>query len=584
VPKTNEELEELFQEWSDLILISGGDPFRARAYEKAARAVGAYPKDVRTLDEKELQKIPNVGSHMARRIREYVETGTMHELEELRELVPPGVRELTRIPGLGPKKAVLLHETLGISSIDQLLEAIAAHRLRDIKGLGPKTEENLLRGIEHLRSHGERIRLDVALSLAEELVAGLAEAPGLEEVTYAGSLRRMCETIGDIDLLAAARRAGPVMDAFGALPLVDRTLARGETKMSVLTRKGIQVDLRVVPPEAWGAALLYFTGSKAHNIKVREMAVKRGWKLSEYGLFDARTGRRIAARTEEEVYERLGLPWIPPTLREDAGEVEAALAGELPRVVEVGDLRGDLHTHTNLTDGQASLEDMLAAAAARGYAYYAVTDHAEKLSMTGMSREKVLAQRRRIAELQRRYPRMTILHGAELNIGPDGEVDYDPEFLAGFDITVASVHSLFNQPRDRMTRRIIAAMENPHVHIIGHPTGRLIGRRAPVDVDLEAVFAAAARTGTALEVDSYPDRLDLRDEHVRWAIGAGATIAISSDAHAVLHLDGIRYGVATAQRGWATKAHVLNARTLRELRAFVAAKRRRAERGRAGQG
>jgi DNA polymerase (family X) len=359
------------------------------------------------------------------------------------------------------------------------------------------------------------------------------------------------------------------------LPMVGRTIARGDTKMSVITLKGLQVDLRVVPHDAWGAALIYFTGSKAHNIKIREIAVRRGWKLSEYGLFSTKNDKRIAARSEEEVYAKLDLPWIPPTLREDKGEIEAARDGTLPSLVDLEAIRGDLHTHTNLTDGQATLEQMLAAAAARGYSYYAVTDHAEKLAMTGMTREKALAQRSRIEALQKKYPKMTILHGTELNIDAKGAVDYDPEFLAGFDITVASVHSYFNLSRDDMTKRIITAMGNPHVNIIGHPTGRKIGSRLPYDFDHEAVFAAAARTGTAMECNSYPDRLDLRDEHVRWAIGAGATISIDTDSHAVGHLAGIRYGVATAQRGWATKADVLNAKTLKQLEAFVAKKRSR---------
>jgi len=575
VPKTNEEIEELFFEWSDLILISGGDPFRARSYEKAARAVGAYAKDVATLDEKGLLAIPAIGKNMATRIREYAERGSMHELEELREMVPPGVRELTRIPGLGPKKAVLLNKELGVATIDDLQKAIAEHRLAGIKGLGAKTEENIRQGIEQLQQHGDRTQLNVALALAEELVAGLSGCKAIADVTYAGSLRRMCETIGDIDILAASDEVETVMQAFDELPMVGRTIARGDTKMSIITLKGIQVDLRVVPHDAWGAALIYFTGSKAHNIKIREMAVKRGWKLSEYGLFSTKTNKRIAAHSEEEVYAKLDLPLIPPTLREDKGEIAAARDGALPSLVDLEAIRGDLHTHTNLTDGQATLEEMLAAAAARGYSYYAVTDHAEKLAMTGMTREKALAQRERIDALQKKYPKMTILHGTELNIDAKGEVDYDPEFLAGFDITVASVHSYFNLSREDMTKRIITAMENPHVNIIGHPTGRKIGSRVPYDFDAEAVFEAAARTGTAMECNSYPDRLDLRDEHVRWAIGAGATISIDTDSHAVGHLAGIRYGVATAQRGWATKADVLNAKTLKQLEAFVAKKRSR---------
>jgi len=420
---------------------------------------------------------------------------------------------------------------------------------------------------------GERTRLDVALALAEELVAGLKECPAVEQVSIAGSLRRMRETIGDIDILAASEDVETVMKAFDALEPVGRTIARGDTKMSVITEKGLQVDLRVVPYDAWGAAMIYFTGSKAHNIKIREMAVKKGWKLSEYGLFTVKTDRRIACRSEEAVYSKLGLPWIPPQIREDAGEVDAAIKGTLPELIALEQIRGDLHTHTNLTDGLASLEDMLAAAAARGYSYYAVTDHAEKLAMTGMTREKALAQRATIAKLQKKFPKMTILHGTELNIDQNGEVDYDAAFLAGFDITVASVHSYFNLSREEMTKRIITAMENPFVNIIGHPTGRKIGSRPPYDFDAEAVFAAAARTGTAIEANSYPDRLDLRDEHIRWAIGQGATISVDTDSHAIGHLAGIRYGVAQAQRGWATAANVLNAKTLKQLQAFVAKKR-----------
>jgi DNA polymerase (family X) len=577
MPKSNEEIERLFNEWADLLDITGGDPFRVRSYQKAARAVGGYSKDCAQLSERELRQIPNVGAHMAARMLEYCQTGRMHELDELREHVPPGLRDLLSIPGLGAKKAVLLHQELGVTSIAELTEAIQAERLRGIRGLGAKTEENLARAIEHLQSHGERIPLDAALKLAEQILAELAGHPQVKEAGYAGSLRRMRETIGDIDVLIASDAAEQVMDAFVALPVVERPIARGDTKCSVMTERGLQVDLRVVPPDSWGAALQYFTGSKAHNVKVREMAVRKGLKLSEYGLFRVKGDKRIASRTEEEVYEALGLPWIPPTMREDTGEVEAALAGTLPTPLDVRDIRGDLHTHTNLTDGLAPLEEMLEAGARRRYAYYAVTDHAANLYMTGMSPEKVLEQRRKIGKLQERHPKMRILHGCELNIGPDGELDYDDEFLAGFDVLVASVHSHFNQPRDQMTKRVIRAIEHPCVNVIGHPTARMIGKRPPIDVDLEAVFEAAVRTGTALEVNSFPDRLDLRDEHIRWATERGVILAVNTDSHAPLHLEGIRFGVATAQRGWLTKDRTLNTWTLRRLEEFVKSKRARSK-------
>jgi DNA polymerase (family X) len=575
VPKTNEEVEELLAEWGELLQLGGGDPHRVRAYEKAARSIGGYSRDLRGLSDKEILEIPNVGKNMLGRIREYLDTGTIRELEDLRETVPAGMRELLRIPGLGPKKAILVYEELGTTSIHELSDAIAAHKLRGIKGLGAKTEENLLRGIENLQQHDERIKVDQALESAERILASIREACEPDELAYAGSLRRMCDTIGDLDILAAAADAVPIMEVFVSMPRVARVLAKGSTKTTIVTRRGLQVDLRVVQPDAWGAALIYFTGSKAHNIKIREIAIKKGLKLSEWGLFKADTGETIAARSEEEVYEALGLPWIPPTMREDTGEIKAALTGTLPTPVEVSDIRGDLHTHTNLTDGLAPLEEMIATAAARGYKYYAVTDHAENLYMSGMTREAVLAQRQKIRALQSRYPSMTLLQGCELNIAKDGTVDYDPEFLAGFDVLVASIHSYFRLPRAEQTARLVTAMENPLVNVIGHPSGRMIGRREPIDIDFEKVCEAAVRTGTALEVNSFPDRLDLRDEHVRWAIERRVTISIDTDSHAPKHMENLRFGVATAQRGWATKADVINTKTLKQLQQFLSRKRQR---------
>jgi len=359
------------------------------------------------------------------------------------------------------------------------------------------------------------------------------------------------------------------MEAFASLSYVQDVIGRGDTKTSIRTATGLQVDLRVVSPAVWGAALQYFTGSKAHNIKIRERAVRKKLKLSEYGLFHADTDELIVAQTEEEVYERLGLPWIAPTLREDRGEIEAAVRGELPALVRQADIRGDLHTHTDLTDGLAPLEQMLEAAAGFRYAYYAVTDHAPNLYMQRMTDHKMLAQRDRLGSLQPRYPKMTLLHGTELNIDPEGGVDWGPEFLEGFDVCVASVHSHFNQSKDEMTARIVRACQNPHVNVIGHPTGRQIGSRPPLDFDLDEVFAAAARTGTALEINSFPDRLDLRDEHVMWAKRHGVKFAVDTDSHSTVHLPFMRYGIGTAQRGWLTKDDVINAWPLSKLRRFL---------------
>ncbi|MET9446968.1 DNA polymerase/3'-5' exonuclease PolX [Streptomyces cinerochromogenes] len=567
--RANDEVEAILREYADLIAITGGDAFRARAYEKAARAIGGYPADVSTLDAEGLREIPNVGRSIADKVAEYLRTGRMAAVEERRARIPAGVRELITIPTLGPKKAQRLYEDLHISSVSELAAAIEADALADLKGFGEKTQDNIRHGIELLRRAGARVPLAPALDTAEEIVAELSGVTGCKRCAYAGSLRRMRETVGDLDVLVAARRSAPFMDALCALPVTAEVIARGTKKTSVRTGRGLQVDLRVVPPESWGAAMQYFTGSKAHNIRTRTIAVHQGLKLSEYGVFDTGSGEPVASRSEEEVYARLGLPWIPPTLREDRGEIEAALRGGLPEVVRERDIRGDLHTHTDLTDGLASLEAMVEAAAGRGYAYYAVTDHAPGLYMQRMTDEKILAQRERLRELDGTRRRMRLLHGTELNIGPDGEVDWPEEFLAGFDLCVASLHSHFDLGREAMTRRLVRACENPYVHIIGHPTTRLIGKRPGVDADWDEVFAACARTGTALEVNAQPDRLDLCDEDILRAREHGVRFAVNTDAHSVPHLAQLRYGVGTAQRGWLTAEDVINTWPLTRLRRFL---------------
>lgn len=569
MPRANEEIEAILQEYADLIAITGGDAFRARSYEKAARAIGGWPDDVATLDLKGLREIPNVGRSIADKIVEYLASGRISAVEERRRSIPAGVRELVAIPTLGPRKALVLYEELGISSVDGLLDAVHEERLRDLKGFGEKTEANILHGIALMQKAGSRILLNAAMDAAERIVAEMSRIEGCERSAYAGSLRRMRETIGDIDILVAADDSAPFMDALAALPYTAEVIAHGAKKTSIRTTKGLQVDLRVLPPESWGAGLQYFTGSKAHNIRTREIAVRQGLKLSEYGLFDAESGERIVSSTEEEIYARLGLPWIPPTLREDRGEIAAALRGELPEPVAEDDIRGDLHTHTDLTDGLAPLEEMVAAAAARGYSYYAVTDHAPDLAMQRMTKEKALAQRQRVRELDRAHRGMRLLHGTELNIGPDGDVDWPGDFLAGFDVCVASIHSHFNQSRDALTRRLVRACENPYVSVIGHPTTRRIGKRPPVDADFDAVFAACARTGTALEINAHPERLDLGDEDILRAKRHGVRFAIDSDAHSTTHLPYMRYGVATAQRGWLTKDDVINTWPLTRLKRFL---------------
>ncbi len=561
----NEEISGLLREYAELTQITGGDVFRARNYEKAARSVRGWADDISQLDAKALRAIPGVGASIAAKIAEYRETGSIRALDELRAKIPAGVLELTRVPGLGPKRALQLNRDLGVQSVDDLAAAIKAGRLDGLAGFGAKSEERVAAGIEVYRQGRERVLLDVALRTATEMVDALT--PLSERCAYAGSLRRWRETIGDIDILAAAGDSAPLMAAFAAGHDV---VASGPTKTTVRIASGLTADLRVVPRDAWGAALQYFTGSAAHNVAIRQIAIRKSLKLSEYGLFDAETNGLIVSRTEEEVYERLGLAWIPPAMREDRGEIEAAAQGRIPRLVRVDDLRGDLHTHTDLTDGVASLETMADAARRRGYQYYAVTDHAPDLIMQRMTDEKMLVQRDRVRALTAQFAGgLVLLHGTELNIGPDGSVDWDADFLAGFDICVASVHSHFEQSRAEMTRRFVTACENLHVNVIGHPTTRRIGKRPPVEVDFGELFRACARTGTALEINASPQRLDLPSDHIRAARDAGVKFAIDSDAHSVSDLGNMPYGAGTAQRGWLTPDDVINTWPLDRLRAFL---------------
>ena len=581
MPQANELVAALLQEYADLLQITGGDQFRARNYEKAAKSVAGYSGDVALLDAATLRQIPGVGTSIATKIVQVQQTGTIAALEDLRATVPDGVRAMTRIPALGPKRALQLYRELGIRSVAELSDAIDQGRLRDLRGFGPKSEDKLRHGIELARSLGQRVPLNLASEVAGRIVAAISAVPGCERCEHAGSLRRFRETVGDVDVLAAASDSGPLMQAIIELPGVTEVIAHGDTKTSVRISTGhpaqggsIQVDLRVVPPECWGAALQYFTGSQAHNVAIREIAVRKKLKLSEYGLFEAETGDLVVSGTEEEVYRRLGMAWVPPPLRENTGEVQAALRGELPDLVQAGDIRGDLHTHTNLTDGVGTLAEMVAVALARGYEYFAVTDHAPNLFMQRMTLEKMLQQRDQLRSLGTGLagdggPVMTLLHGTELNIGADGTVDWPDEILAGFDVCVASVHSHFDQPRAEMTRRFLRACENPEVNIIGHPSARRIGKRPPVDVDFAELFRACAATGTALEINASPGRLDLPSDHIRAARDAGVKFAINTDSHATGHLDFLRYGVGTAQRGWLSADDVINTWPLDRLREFL---------------
>lgn len=577
----NEELSRRFAEIATLLQISGADRFRVRAYERAADVIGAAPVDLGQIDRAAMADVKGIGASTATKIAEYLDTGTIGMLEELRAQVPAGVVELTRVPGLGPKTAVQLHQQLGIDSIAALTAAMDDGRVAGLKGLGAKTVANLRESLRRMGSKDtDRVPAADAIALAEEICARLRARDDVEQVDFAGSLRRMRETIGDVDVLVASDAdPGPIHEAFRAMDLVQSVIAAGEKKSSVITVRGIQVDLRVVEPIAWGAALQYFTGSKAHNVRIRERAVRKGLLLNEYGIFHrtegGEPGERVASESEADVYAAIGLPWIPPTMREDHGEVDAALEGRLPAVVTLEDITGDLHGHSDWSgDGKASLADMVAAAAAKGYAYWAVTDHAEDLSMNGLTRQEVLDRREVIRRLQDEHE-MAILDASELNIGLQGGLDYDPDLLLTFEWTVASVHSGLERDEPAQTARIMAAIESPAVNAIGHLTGRKIGKRPGFEVDLAAILEACRETGTALEVNASPRRLDLSGDMVRRAVEAGVTLTISCDAHSLGDLDAMRYGVWTAQRGWATPADVLNTSGLDDLRAFVAAKRER---------
>jgi DNA polymerase (family 10) len=557
----NEAVAGLLREYAELLAITGGDPFRARNYEKAAKAIAGHPADISTMTEAALTAIPGVGKSTAAKVAEFKRAGTIGALEELRAKIPPGVRDLTRVPGLGPKRAIQLSRELGVATVADLEAAVGEGKLRDLAGFGPKSEERILRGLA-VMTH-DRVLLNVAMDTATEVVNALREST--DRIEYAGSLRRMRETVGDVDVLATAAddaQAARIMTAFRDLS--DEIVVSGPTKTSIRAGSGLQVDLRVVTPDCYGAALQYFTGSQAHNVAVRQLAVRAGLKLSEYGLF--RGEELIASATEEDVYGALGMDWVPPPMREDTGEVEAALKKQTPPIVQENQIRGDLHTHTNLTDGVASLEDMIKAAEHKGYEYYAVTDHAPNLVMQRMTDEKMLAQREQLNALE---SSMVLLHGSELNIAPDGSVDWGEDFLAGFDMCVASVHSHFDQDRRAMTKRFITACENPFVNVIGHPLTRKIGRRPPVDVDLAELFTACARTGTALEVNASPARLDLPGDYIRQARDAGVKFAIDTDAHSIGDLGNLKYGVGTAQRGWLTSDDVINAGPLERLRKFL---------------
>jgi DNA polymerase (family 10) len=573
----NVEIANLFNEIADFLEVKDENPFRIRAYRRAAQAVEGLAEDIAAIAERRtLLEVPGIGKDLGAKIQEYLANGKVEYLEGLRKEIPAGVIELMGIHGVGPKTAKLLYEQIRVVSVEKLEELAKAHKLAGLPGIKAKTEENILKGIAVWRSGRERMPLGTALVLAEAILGELKTLKEVNEIAAAGSLRRMRETVKDIDILVTSTRSARVMEVFTGLPNAAEILAHGETKSSVRLRENIQVDLRVVEPDCYGAALQYFTGSKQHNIRVRELAQRKGLKVSEYGVFNEKTNRRVGGRTEAEVYKAVGLPFIPPELREDGGEIEAALEGRLPTLVSLPDIRGDLQMHTTWSDGSHSLSDLAVGVRAKGYQYMAVTDHSKSATVAGgMKEEQVLQMIAEVRALNKKMKGFRILAGCEVDIKGDGSLDFPDEILRQLDLVLVSVHSRFKMTREEMTARIVRAVQHPLVHMLGHPTGRLIGERSAYEVDMEAVLAAARAAGTAVEINASPSRLDLNDLHARRAKELGIPVAINTDAHTIAQLDYMRFGVSVARRGWLTPGDVLNAMPENQLISWLEKKRPR---------
>jgi DNA polymerase (family 10) len=576
---SNSEVASHLAELARLTTLDEGssNAFRVRAYETAVRTIDGLDRAVAEMSKSELVALRGVGSSTADKILELVGSGRIDKLERLRSEYPPDFVELTKIPGIGPKTAVMLRERLGVADVEALRAALDAEKLRGLPGMGEKTESNIRSALERIGASGKdrRTPIKAAMRVAAEVAAALGEVDGVVRAEPMGSLRRFRDTIGDVDVIVASKGdPEAVMSRFVEMPVVREVVGYGARKSAILSAAGMQIDVRVVTPDQYGSAAVYFTGSKAHNIRLRQMAIDRGWLLNEYGLADSETEELIASATEEEVYAALGLPWIPPEIREDTGEIEAAVAGELPALVERKHLRGDLHVHTDLSgDGRAPLTEMLDAAEAAGLQYVAITDHAEDLAINGADRREMLAERKALEKEREERPELTILHGAELNIGPEGTVDYDAEFLTGFDFGVASVHSHFNLDASQQTARVITAMRNPAVNVIGHLTGRKIGSRPGIDLDLEAILDAAEETGCGLEVNGDLARLDVTPDLMRRCRGRDIALVVSSDSHEPRELVNLEYGVRNARRGWVVRKQVANTWTTRQFLKWVGKKR-----------
>ncbi|MEX0959266.1 MAG: DNA polymerase/3'-5' exonuclease PolX [Burkholderiales bacterium] len=577
MPVVNASIGAIFEEIADLLDIQGANPFRIRAYRNAARTIGGLTTDIKTIvrDAEKLKALPGIGDDLAAKIQEIVATGRCEFLERLRKQVPPAVVELLRIPGLGPKRVRVLYQDLEVQTHEQLLRAALDRRVRELPGFGEKMEGRIVEAVRAHLAESRRFKLAVAAQYAESLVGHLQKARGVHEVVVAGSFRRMRETVGDLDVLVTARASAPVMERFIGYDEVKEVLSRGDTRATVMLHCGLQVDIRVVAAESYGAALHYFTGSKAHSIAIRKLAQARGLKLNEYGVF--RGARRIAGESEESVYRAVGLPWIPPELREDRGEIDAARAGRLPKLVELSDLKGDLHAHSSASDGHDSIVDMARAAKARGLSYLAITEHSRRLTVAhGLDAARLARQIDEIDVLNGKLSGITVLKGIEVDILEDGSLDLPEAILSRLDVVVAAVHSKFNLSRAKQTERILKAIDNPRVSILAHPTGRLIDDREPYDVDMSRVIRKAGAGGCHLELNAHPDRLDLLDTYCQMAKAEGVLVSVNSDSHSVHGFDNLRFGIGQARRGWLEAGDVLNTRTVKEVRRLLNRSRRRA--------
>jgi DNA polymerase (family 10) len=570
VPIHNADIAAIFEEIADLLEIEGANPFRIRAYRNASRVLGQLGRDVRSMvdADEDLRSLPGIGDDLAGKIKEIVSTGKCGQLEKLRAKMPPAITELLHIPGLGPKRVKALYHELDVQTLEQLYRAARDGRIRSLPGFGEKTELHILQAVQDRVSQARRFKLVTAAQYADSLVAYLSRVPGVEKVVVAGSFRRMRETVGDLDILIVAKRDSEVMQRFAHYDEVAEVLSSGSARSSVMLRCGLQVDVRVVEKVSFGAALCYFTGSKAHNIALRRLAQERGLKLNEYGVF--RGEARIAGDDEESVFASVGLPWIPPELREDRGEIEAARARRLPKLVELADLKGDLHVHTNATDGHDALREMAQAAKKMGFEYVAITEHSRRLTVAhGLDPRRLLKQCDEIDRLNAEMPGIVILKGIEVDILEDGTLDLPDSVLCQLDLVVGAVHSKFDLPKGKQTERILRAMDNRYFTLLAHPTGRLIAQREPYDVDMLRIIRHAHGRGCALELNAHPERLDLLDSYCLMAKQEGVLVAINSDAHSVHDFQDLHFGVGQARRGWLEASDVLNARSLSALRPLL---------------